>query len=224
MKRDCPLRIWDPQPRVWGLDVAGEGIDPDEAVLYKRQGPVVFKPWTRRNLPTDQLADQVAFEYFQCKRDPKKYGKAPKKIFVDKGGVGNGVHTRLRTLIGIDVVVGVDFGESALEDDLYFNRRTEMYCNAAVWVRDVGCLPEIPELRRDLTAPNIGTESTTSKGTRRSLESKKQMRARGLPSPDHGDGLALTFAMPVEPDMSPEGEVAHAQQKFDAFARLGGRG
>jgi hypothetical protein len=57
------------------------------------------------------------------------------------------------------------------------------------WVRDGGCLPdEVPELRRDLTAPSIGSRASTSKGTRRILESKKKMKKRGLPSPDDGDG------------------------------------
>jgi hypothetical protein len=32
------------------------------------------------------------------------------------------------------------------------------------------------------------------------LESKEQMKARGLDSPDDGDALALTFAAPVEPE------------------------
>jgi hypothetical protein len=38
-------------------------------------------------------------------------------------------------------VIGVDFGENALDETLYSNRRTEMWCTAAGWVRDVGCLP-----------------------------------------------------------------------------------
>ena len=33
----------------------------------------------------------------------------------------------------------------------------------------------------------------------RMLESKDQLKARGMPSPDLGDALALTFAAPVAP-------------------------
>jgi hypothetical protein len=96
MKRDCPERIFEQEARVWGLDVAGEGLDPDSSKLYKRQGQVMFQPKGWRNVKTDVVADNVAFEYHQA----KKAGKAPKKIFVDKGGVGRGTCDRLRTLLG----------------------------------------------------------------------------------------------------------------------------
>jgi phage terminase large subunit len=196
MRRRVHPRAHERDPWVWGLDVAGEGLDPDEAVLYKRQGALLMAPLVWWNIATDLLAEKVAFEY---QRD-KKAGKAPKKIFVDRGGIGRGTRDRLRTLLTGEVVVGVDFGENALDEEEYADRRTEMWCLGAEWVRHVGCLPDVPELRRDLTAPNIGTESNTSHGTRRLLESKKKMLARGLPSPDHGDGFCLTFAAPVVSD------------------------
>lgn len=193
MRKRAHPRTHERDPWVWGLDVAGEGLDPDEAVLYKRQGALLMPPLSWRNIPTDSLAEKVAHEYKRAQKE----GKAPRKIFVDRGGIGRGTRDRLRSLLTAEIVVGVDFGENALDEDEYADRRTEMWCLSAEWVRHTGCLPDVPELRRDLTAPNIGTESKTSRGTRRLLESKRQMLARGLPSPDHGDGLALTFAAPV---------------------------
>jgi phage terminase large subunit len=219
MKRDCPERIWGQEARVWGVDVAGEGLDPDSTVLYKRQGPVAFRPKRWRNLAIDVVADQIAFEYSEA----RKQGKPPKRIFIDKGGVGRGTHDRLRTLLGKDIVVGVDFGENALEQTEYADRRTEMWCRMARWVRDGGCLPdEVPELRRDLTSPSITVESSTSKGTRRILESKKAMRKRGLPSPDDGDSLGLTFAADVLPDVADELAAVRrtAREKFNPYEHL----
>jgi hypothetical protein len=35
------------------------------------------------------------------------------------------------------------------------------------------------------------------------METKKQMKARGLASPDHADALAMTFAYPVQPTRGP---------------------
>jgi phage terminase large subunit len=221
IKRDCAERIWRQEALVWGVDVAGEGLDPDATVLYKRQGPVAFRPLRWRNLAIDVVADKVAFEYYEAKRE----SKAPKKIFIDKGGVGRGTHDRLRTLLGRDIVVGVDFGENALEESQYADRRTEMWCRMARWVRDGGCLPdEVPELRRDLTAPSITVESSTSKGTRRILESKKQMKKRGLPSPDDGDSLGLTFAMDVLPDIADELAALRraSPTKFNPYEHLKG--
>lgn len=221
MRRNDPAKRYLRSARVWGLDVAGEGIDPDDAVLMKRQGPVFFLPKQWNNKPTDELADEVAFLYHQARRE----GKAPKKIFVDRGGCGKGCHDRLRTLLGADIVVGVDFGERALNEVEYADRRTEMYVELAKDVRTIGCLPNVPELRRDLSAPNIGTESTTSHGTRRLLESKKAMKKRGCPSPDYGDAAALTYAMPILPDAPDEDGsfVVVAQAAFDPYAALGGR-
>lgn len=227
MRRNPQRRLWENQPRVWGLDVAGEGLDPDEAVLSKRQGCVAFQPRTWRNVSTEKIADQVDLEYKNCKREPAKYGKAPKKIFVDRGGVGRGCYERLKTLIGADVVVGVDFGETAVDEEQYYLRRTEMWCKAAIWVREVGALPDVPELRRDLAAPKIGTDSSSTWGTRYSLESKDDMKKRGCPSPDYGDSFGLTFAADVLPD-EPEEQLAlaaamRAGAGFDPYKVLGGR-
>jgi hypothetical protein len=220
MRRDCPRTIYEQEAIVWGLDVAAEGLD--ESVLYARQGQVAFRPHTWRGQLSDALADQVVFLFHEAIKEKRE----PQKIFVDKGGVGWGPYCRLVTLIGGDIVIGIDFGSTALESNQFYNRRTEIWCQMAEWVRTVGCLPDQPELRRDLTAPSIGLESSTSAGTRRSLESKKVMRKRGLPSTDHGDGLALTFAAPVLPrGMRESQERVHraSAQEFDPWASLGGR-
>ncbi len=49
--------------------------------------------------------------------------------------------------------------------------------------------------------------------TRLLLESKEHMRARGVPSPDEWDAVALTFAEPVAP--------AFDVKRFMAGARAG---
>lgn len=218
MHRDSPQRLWAKEARIWGLDCATTGMD--RSLLYKRQGPVAFIPRTWRNLEPDQLADKVALEV----ADARRAGKGPHKVFVDMGGVGRGTYSRLRSLLG-DLVEGVDFGSSALDDAQYANRRTEMWCVMAEWVRTHGCLPDRPELRTELTAPSVGEQSTTSKGTRRMLESKESLAKRGHPSPDEGDALALTFAAPV---LAPATEALHqrhagrAATDFDPIAHLRG--
>jgi phage terminase large subunit len=190
-KRAIPRGAHEGQPWVWGIDVAAEGDD--ACKLYKRQGPIAMPPRTWRGLPTDHFVLAIIQEF----HDAVRARRAPKRIFIDKGGLGRGPYDTLRTALG-DIVVGVDFGESALDDTQYADRRTEMYCLAAKWIREVGSIPVVPELRRDLTKPTIGVVAHTSKGTRRKLQSKKDM---GKPSPDDSDGLALTFAEPVLSDV-----------------------
>ena len=210
---------------VWGLDVAGVAINPDAAVLTKRQGPAILeraKKW--RNLDSDRLADVVALEYMEDKKKKSAAyprGRAPNKIFVDKGNTGREVCRRLKSLLGESVVEGVDFGGSALDDAAYLNRRAEMWWAAAYWLRDEGSIPDDPELRRDLTSPDA---LTAKKGrARRQIESKDEMRARGLPSPDAGDSLCLTFSALVltEPMMESRVQVSdHCETDFDPIAAM----
>jgi hypothetical protein len=56
-------------------------------------------------------------------------------------------------------------------------------------------IPDDNELRDDLTAPEYAFDSKE----RWVLESKDDMKARGLASPDIGDALAMTFAENVLP-------------------------
>ena len=56
-----------------------------------------------------------------------------------------------------------------------------------------GSIPNDVNLKQDLAAPTYDYDMQG----RRQLEPKDKIKARGLPSPDMGDALALTFAMPV---------------------------
>ncbi|MGN8547823.1 hypothetical protein ACQPTN_24870 [Bradyrhizobium sp. 13971] len=53
-------------------------------------------------------------------------------------------------------------------------------------------LPDSDSLQSDLTGPGY---KYTSDG-RLMLESKDEMKKRGMPSPDEGDAVALTFSEP----------------------------
>lgn len=116
----------------------------------------------------------------------------PDAIFIDKTGIGAGVFSRLNDL-GVRGVVGVNFGERALEPDFYANKRAEMWCLMKKWLED-GAIPPDPELCADLCAPEYGFLGDKGQIV---LEKKADMKKRGLASPDKGDALALTFAEPV---------------------------
>ncbi len=57
-------------------------------------------------------------------------------------------------------------------------------------------IPDRDSLQADACGPTYGYDSHT----RLMLESKDQMRQRGVPSPDEWDAVALTFAEPVASD------------------------
>ena len=75
----------------------------------------------------------------------------------------------------------------------YANKRAEMWGYMKEWCK-VGCLPDDRDLRADLTNVEYGYDKSDAI----LLERKRDMRRRGLASPDDGDALALTFAYPVE--------------------------
>ena len=72
-------------------------------------------------------------------------------------------------------------------------------------------IPDTDTLRGDLTGPKYSYDSNT----RLKLEKKEDMKKRGLRSPDEGDALAMTFALPVHDPKRDQREdrYARAQRK-----------
>ena len=111
---------------------------------------------------------------------------------------------RLRQL-RFDNVVEVTFGSKPVRNQIgqgasmsvYFNRRAEMWGYMKERL-DGGAIPNDPELIADLTNIEYGYRLLEGRDAIQ-LERKEDMRARNLASPDIGDALALTFALPVEP-------------------------
>jgi hypothetical protein len=61
------------------------------------------------------------------------------------------------------------------------------------WLKAGGALPEDPTLRDELQAPEI----VPRMDGKIQIESKKDMKSRGVPSPNRADALVLSFAFPV---------------------------
>jgi hypothetical protein len=167
---------------IFGLDVARYGDN--ASVLFQRQGNMSWRPKMWRELDLMSLADQVATEFVT---------KNPAALFVDQSGVGGGLIDRLRQL-GIPVLA-IDFGGSPM-DSRFYDRRSEMYWKMSDWLKKGGSIPDDIQLRQELVAPNYAMRAT-GKITKFKLESKDEMKKRGISSPDMADALALTFAAPV---------------------------
>jgi len=164
-------------PRVLGVDPARFGGD--RSVIFPRQGLYAGKPVVIQGIDNMALASRVAQEAKDWRADV---------IFVD-AGAGAGVIDRLRQL-GVDCVE-VPFAGRPL-DQQYKNKRAEMWFLLAEWLRG-GSIPNNQDLKQDLGAPTYNFDASGKK----MLESKDHIKSRGLPSPDLGDALALTFAFPV---------------------------
>ena len=168
---------------VWGLDVARFGDD--RSALAKRKGNRLVAPveyW--RGQDTMQTAGRVFEQYRECLSSDR-----PSEILVDVIGIGAGVHDRLREL-GLPSR-GINVGESASFSDKYVRRRDELWFNAREWFEKRDCsIFDDEALIAELTSVHY---SITSAG-KILVESKDQMKKRGLPSPDLADAFILTMA------------------------------
>ena len=175
---DIPYEAHCMQPPVLGVDVARYGDD--KTVIAVRQGRKVLALRKFRELNTMQVAVEVILV-------KKEFNAAI--IFVDGVGVGAGVVDRLQQL-GHDVIE-VNAGEkSAYDSEIYYNKRAEMWDRMRKWLTNGADIPNDPDLRQSL----IGIEYDYDDKERIRMERKKDMKKRGLPSPDDGDALAHTFA------------------------------
>jgi hypothetical protein len=122
---------------------------------------------------------------------------------VDSGGVGGGVVDRLNQLR--IPVIGVDFGSKADEFNAdgvkYANKRAEIWGAIRDWLPG-GSIQNITTGEQAGNAISLIDELTSptfqlNKQEAIQLESKKEMRARGVPSPNVADALACSFAYPT---------------------------
>lgn len=114
----------------------------------------------------------------------------PALVVIDEGGLGAGIVDRLKEQRY--KIKGVNFGNKSANPIMYGNKRAEMWGKMKDWLKSAS-IPKDRFLKTDLISPMIKPDS---KGTI-FLESKKDMKARGLASPDAADAICVTFAFPV---------------------------
>jgi hypothetical protein len=173
---------------VLGCDIGRFGDDP--SVIYPRCGRDALSrpPEVFYGDDTMTTAGKIAAAFL-------RHGASI--CMVDEGGVGGGVVDRLRQLripvIGVDFGSGSDGYQAGVK---YANKRAEIWGAMREWLEG-GSIPNIltnenTTLVDELTAPTY----TLTKKEEIQLESKKEMRSRGVPSPNVADALACTFAYP----------------------------
>ena len=192
-------------PVVLGVDPARFGDD--RSVIVRRQGLAVFPTKAWRGLNNMDLAARVAMEVDEHQ---------PDAVFIDSGA-GAGVIDRLRQL-GHDPIE-VPFGGRANRADLYLNRRAEMWCEMADWLRSGGAIPNEAGLKLELATPIYWFDSQGRKVLEPKDEIKKRLQGGG--SPDLADALALTFAFPVAKKRSlPGGMQGDGRHEYDPYANM----
>lgn len=171
---------------VVGIDVGRGG---DLSALCVRKGNVI-----------DQIEKQNYADTMQTVGWAAEHLRALKRldaVYVDSIGIGAGVADRLNEL-GFPVV-GINVGEVAAMKAKYPRLRDELWWTTKHWFETMSVAINLPDdtpksiyamIEEELTGP---LQLFTSTG-KDAVESKSQMRSRGLRSPNIADAICLTFA------------------------------
>lgn len=172
-------------PLIVGIDLSRGGED--DTVLYPRRGMDARSlPFVR--IPGEQTRDTEKLLSFVT---TKLNEWQPDAIFVDVGMIGGAFGDRLRKL-GYNAI-DVGFGHAS-PDKHFANMSALMLHRVNEAIKAGLALPFDTQLEEELTCREFWHDARD----RVVLESKSDMKGRGLMSPNIVDGLSLTFAMPVQ--------------------------
>ncbi len=177
-KREVMRSMWIALPKRMSCDPARFGDD--SSVVTVRQGPKVIGQWKYSGLDGPDLASRIVTDIWPS--HPDVTGCA-----VDAIGIGASVCDALRRVPGFPLFE-VNVSLPADSDDEYCNLRAALWGRMRKWLPNAE-LPDDQELEDHLTGLQYGFDGKS----RIQLESKADLKRRGLPSPDCGDSLALTF-------------------------------
>jgi phage terminase large subunit len=187
-----------------GVDVARFGDD--ETVIAPRIGGKCFdlKVYNKQ----DTMAT-VGWVLDTAKAMMKNRHQIKKAIIkVDDGGLGGGVTDRLNEVIkeqGLPYIIVPVNNQGKANDDHYDNLGTEVWAtlrnfleeNCSGFIRGEKPIIELPNDEKLISQLSTRKYRMTSRG-KIALESKDDMKKRGLQSPDRADAVTLAF---YEPDM-----------------------
>jgi hypothetical protein len=191
-KRHLRKEQYEFAPIVIGVDPAWTGDD--EFVIYMRQGLYSKRLATfARNDDDVQMAAIIARFQDQYKAQ---------MVNVDAGH-GTGIVSAGNAMGRTWNLVW--FANKPINQG-YLNKRAEMWGEMKDWLKTGGAIdPADDVLYYDL----IGPELVGRLDGKIQLESKEDMKDRDQPSPNRGDALALTFALPVTIDTGGSGSGRH---------------
>lgn len=172
-------------PIIIGVDPAGSSPGADWFTITVRQGEKQIH-LERHKLSDDEIGTMEGVGHVINAIEEWN----PMMTNIDSTGMGGPIADRLKEQ-GYKVRK-VNFAWASSEPARYGNKRMEMWAKTKKWL-ETGQILDDKRLKTDLCAPK---KKPNSKGVM-FLESKKDMKARGLASPDAGDALALTFAFKV---------------------------
>lgn len=202
-QRTLPANVLD---AVYGVDVARFGTDKTIAIL--REGYVCRVVYERAKQSTMVTSNDLnALTMAHISRPP---------FCVDDVGIGGAVTDRLRELHQtVHAMIGNAAPTQVLATgkDKFFNARSEWYWHLRELLEQ-GEL-DLDEGDEDLAAQLSNIKYEVDKQGRIKVESKDDMRRRGLPSPDRADALAYACALTGQQGRPVEGRAVGSGSVLD---------
>lgn len=176
-------------PLILGIDPAGLGGD--RFAVAARRGPAVL--WTKHRGKVDPTEGVE----WVCELIREHN---PARVFIDVGGLGQAIYSgvRARGPQYANVIRPVNFGGTSQAKLARpkapgpKNRRAEMYMRFKEWLgaEEGAAIPDDDAIQADVCAPKQLPQLNGDF----LLESKKDLKARGVRSGDLADAIVLTFA------------------------------
>lgn len=167
-------------PHELGVDVGGGG---DASTIGERIGPRFRIVHEDRNPDTMQTTGKVVHYLDKTGAERAK---------VDVIGIGRGVVDRGRELDR--PFVGINVGEKAVDEKGFANLRAEYYWHLReLFETGQICMEEDDE---DTAAELVELKYIRRSNGKIEIESKQQMKNRGVPSPNRAEAMMLAFAEP----------------------------
>lgn len=159
-----------------GADIARFGDD--ETVFVARQGPRILNVMRIKKQDTQEVSGHL-LDYFNRWRGII--------VYIDAIGIGAGVYDRCKALgMPVKAVISSNKSSKPLE---YFNVRSQLWGEMKNWLMTGASLPYMPDLRDQLVGMTYGYNQKMQL----MLTSKKDLKKKGMASPDIADAVALTF-------------------------------
>lgn len=163
-----------------GCDVAGEGSNYSVITLRGKNGARILY---REHTPDTMTFVSKIVEMYNIYK--------PKKIYIDKVGIGKPVLDRCVEIQDFyhkngSVLVGVQAGETAENKEIFFNKRAEMFWRQREWMASA-------ELEGNDWLDLLDVKYKVQSDRKVKMKGKDEMIQDGVQSPDVADALSLTF-------------------------------